>query len=115
MHFEQKLVFLSLAKGKASPAISHWAAVRSHCSCVSGFAISRICHSVDKAFFRLTTNNVKKQSILYLLKKIMACIYSCILCCTLLLCYLVVSEDAETNTLYFLFFNFKIDDLIQWH
>lgn len=49
LYFEQKFVFLSLARQKASPAISHWAAVRSHCSAISGFADSGIYHSQDEA------------------------------------------------------------------
>lgn len=69
LYFEQKFVFLSLARQKASPAISHWAAVRSHCSAISGFADSGIYHSQDEAPLYVTGKcTLKRQSILRLLK-----------------------------------------------
>lgn len=61
LYFEQKFVFLSLARQKASPAISHWAAVRSHCSAISGFADSGIYHSQDEAPLYITGKCTLKQ------------------------------------------------------
>lgn len=80
VHFEQKSVFLSLVKGKASPSISHWAAVRSHCCANSAFVGSWICHTQDKAFFKLQTNVLfKKKSILHWSNELLIYLASCFL------------------------------------
>lgn len=44
-------VFLPLVRQKAAPVISHWEAVRSPCSSISGCASYGIYHSKDKGLF----------------------------------------------------------------